>query len=286
MAALPRYEMEYHITSIVKGDDDATFTVRRNGKVFYIEISPSNFVNSPAMAKKYRSYLEVLKSGEEVLDQVYDTDVYEWVMAPFEHFLIELAPDPSVESVENIAVTLKEYLYPEFFAFILDIIDENLQPRHVPTESHQKKVMIDKGQTACFFKRCHGSVQITQELKTYKKIHAVGLDSQVNQCHVYGIVMDDNDFIPGLLLTHIDCGRPLSTIVHPEEPNDLPPALRERRMAQIEAALSALHANDMVWGDVKAANILIDENDNAWLIDFGGGYTEGWDRDGGFCRDG
>lgn len=134
MAALPRYEMEYHITSIVKGDDDATFTVRRNGKFFYIEISPSNFVNSPAMAKKYRSYLEVLKSGEEVLDQVYDTDVYEWVMAPFEHFLIELAPDPSVESVENIAVTLKEYLYPEFFAFILDIIDENLQPRHVPTE--------------------------------------------------------------------------------------------------------------------------------------------------------
>lgn len=319
MAALPRYEMEYHITSIVEGDDDATFTVRRNGKVFYITVSPSNFVNSPAMTKKYKSYLEVLKFGEEVLGEIYDTDVYEWVMAPFERPLIGLAPDPSVESVENITVTLKEYLYPEFFVFILHIIDEKLQPRHVPTERsphwpsfvrfdddflddletwaafydpagittcHKnpedalfkppKKVLIDKGQTACFFKRCHGSVQVTQELKTYKKIHAAGLDSQVNLCHVYNIVMDDNDFILGILLTHIDCGRPLSTIVHPEEPNDPPPALRERRMAQIEAALSALHANDMVWGDVKAENVLIDENDNAWLIDLGGGYTEGW----------
>jgi hypothetical protein len=31
---------------------------------------------------------------------------------------------------------------------------------------------------------------------------------------------------------------------------------------------------------VKAANVLIDKDNNAWIIDFGGGYTEGWvDRD-------
>jgi hypothetical protein len=97
MAALPRYEMEYHITSMTEGDDDATFTVRRNGKRFYIEISPSNFVNSPATTQKYKSYLEVLQSGEEVLDDIYDIDVYDWVMAPFGPFLTELAPDPSVQ---------------------------------------------------------------------------------------------------------------------------------------------------------------------------------------------
>ncbi|KAM0513251.1 hypothetical protein ACHAPE_008100 [Trichoderma viride] len=319
MAALPRYEMEYHITSMLEGDDDATFTVRRNGKVFYIELSPSNFVNSPATTQKYKSCLEVLQSGEEVLGEIYDTDVYDWVMAPFGPLLTDLAPDPSAESVGNIRVTLKEYLYPEFFLFILDIIDEKLQPRRVPIErspywplcdvldddflddleswtafydpagiiiSHKntedalfkppKKVLIAKGQTACFFKRCHGSVQITRELKTYKKIHAAGLDSQVNLCHMYGLVMDDNNSILGLLLTHIDGGRRLSSIVIPEEPNDPPRAIRERWMGQIEAALSALHARDIVWGDVKAENILIDERDNAWLIDFGGGYTEGW----------
>ncbi|KAL6888025.1 hypothetical protein GGI43DRAFT_425918 [Trichoderma evansii] len=294
MAAPPRYEMEYHITSMLEGDDDATFT-------------------------KYKTYLEVLQSGEEVLGEIYDIDVYDWVMAPFHPFLIELAPDPSVESIENIRVTLKEYLYPEFFVFILDIIDEKLQPRRVLPErsphwpsfvrfdddflddletwtafydpagilaSHKnpedalfkppKKVLIEKGQTECFFNRCHGNVQITQELKTYKKIHAAGPDSQVNLCHLYGIVMDDNSFILGLLLAHIDCGRPLSNLVDPEDPDDPLPAIRERWMGQIEAALSTLHANDIVWGDVKAENVLIDKNENAWLIDFGGGYTKGW----------
>ncbi|UKZ64951.1 uncharacterized protein TrAtP1_006155 [Trichoderma atroviride] len=134
MAALPRYEMEYHITSMLEGDDDATFTARRNGKIFYIETSPLNFVNSPAATHKYKSYLEVLQSGEEVLNEIYDIDVYDWVMAPFEPLLIELAPDPPMESVENIRVTLKEYFYPEFFVIILDIIDEKLQPRRVLTE--------------------------------------------------------------------------------------------------------------------------------------------------------
>lgn len=317
MAAPPRYEIEHHVTSIREDDHDARFTVRRNGKVFYIKVSPSNFINSPITTKKYMSYLEVLKSGEEVLGDIYDTDVYEWVMPPFESFFAELAPDPSLETIR---VTLKEYLYPDFFIFVLDIIDERLQPRLVPTEkspywpsfvrfdddflddletwttlydpagiviSHKnpedalfkspKKVLIEDGQTACFFKRCYGNVQITQELKAYKRIHAAGLESRVNLCHLYGIVIDDCDFILGLLLTYIDCGdRPLSTRVHPEEPDDPPPAIRARWMSQIEAAISALHGSDIVWGDVKAENVLIDENDNAWLVDLGGGYTEGW----------
>ncbi len=36
------------------------------------------------------------------------------------------------------------------------------------------------------------------------------------------------------------------------------------------------HAAGIVWGDVKAQNVLIDGDDNAWIIDFGGGYTGGW----------
>lgn len=68
-----------------------------------------------------------------------------------------------------------------------------------------KKVLIDMGQTVCFFKRCYGSAQITQELKTYRRTHDAGLGSRVNVCRLYGIVMDDCDFILGLLLTYVDC---------------------------------------------------------------------------------
>lgn len=31
-----------------------------------------------------------------------------------------------------------------------------------------------------------------------------------------------------------------------------------------------LHGIGIVWGDGKAENVLIDINDNAWIIDFGG----------------
>lgn len=253
--------MEQQIISMSEGDNDATFMVRRNGKTFYTQISPSNFVNSPATTQKYKSYLEVIRSGEEVLGEIYDVDVYDWVMAPFGPLLIVLAPDPWAESVGNIRVTLKEYLYPAFFLFILDIIDEKLSS-HWPlcnvfdddflddleswpgfydpagiiishknpedTFEPPKKVLTDKGQTACFFKRCRGSVPMARELKTYKKIHAAGLDSQVNLCHMHGILMDENNSILGLLLTHIDGGRRLSNIVIPEEPNDPPRAIGER----------------------------------------------------------
>lgn len=55
MTAAPRYEIEHHITSIRDDDRDAGFKVRRNGKSFYIKISPSQFVNSPIMTEKYLS---------------------------------------------------------------------------------------------------------------------------------------------------------------------------------------------------------------------------------------
>ena len=32
----------------------------------------------------------------------------------------------------------------------------------------------------------------------------------------------------------------------------------------------------MVWGDAKSSSIIIDKQDKAWLIDFGGGFTDGW----------
>lgn len=111
---LPKHHIEHHITSVHEGDYDSTFKVRRNGKLFYIEISPSFFVNSPATTEKYKSYVEVLKSGLEVIGDIFDTHAYEWVMTPFETFLKELAPPPP-EDPKDIRVTLQQYLFPDFF---------------------------------------------------------------------------------------------------------------------------------------------------------------------------
>ncbi|UNI17468.1 hypothetical protein JDV02_003809 [Purpureocillium takamizusanense] len=54
---------------------------------------------------------------------------------------------------------------------------------------------------------------------------------------------------------------------------------RERRLkwaSQVCEAVGLLHSNALIWGDGKASNVIIDEEDDSWLIDFGGGFTEGW----------
>jgi len=37
-----------------------------------------------------------------------------------------------------------------------------------------------------------------------------------------------------------------------------------------------LHGLGVVWGDGKAENVLIGINDNAWIVDRGGSWTNGW----------
>lgn len=53
-------------------------------------------------------------------------------------------------------------------------------------------------------------------------------------------------------------------------------SLRRRWADQITYSLGKLHERGVIWGDAKADNILIDENDEAWIINFGGSYTVGW----------
>jgi len=52
--------------------------------------------------------------------------------------------------------------------------------------------------------------------------------------------------------------------------------IRQRWAEQIRGMVNWLHEIDIVWGDGKPSNVVIDQADNAWLIDFGGGWTEGW----------
>ena len=55
-----------------------------------------------------------------------------------------------------------------------------------------------------------------------------------------------------------------------------PVQLRRRWATQISRSLDKLHEGGIIWGDVKAENVLIDKDDNAWLIDFGSSYTVVW----------
>ncbi|KAI8725457.1 Protein kinase domain-containing protein [Fusarium sp. LHS14.1] len=51
---------------------------------------------------------------------------------------------------------------------------------------------------------------------------------------------------------------------------------KQKWASQIRESVQLLHKHGIVWGDAKPCNVVIDEQDNAWLIDFGGGFTPGW----------
>ena len=123
----PRWVLEFHRTSL--HNNDLSLVIRRNGKAFYIDISPSQFVNSPRTTEKYLSYPKVIKGNtsdndsdtDDAVSEVYETNAIDWAVQAFASFFIELAPVPAPEGVE---VRLREHLYPEFFVFRLGMVDE------------------------------------------------------------------------------------------------------------------------------------------------------------------
>ena len=114
-----------------------------------------------------------------------------------------------------------------------------------------------------------------KELRAYSKIHAARFDATVRTSQLHGLVENGNGAVMGLLLSYIDCGgATLQCATDDRDPNFLQP--RQKWFKQISHTLKHLHSQGIVWGDAKAANVLVDANDDAYLIDFGGGYTQGW----------
>lgn len=46
-------------------------------------------------------------------------------------------------------------------------------------------------------------------------------------------------------------------------------------MQKIDTAVSKLHEAGIIWGDASC-KCVDGSKSNAWVVDFGGGYTKGW----------
>jgi tRNA A-37 threonylcarbamoyl transferase component Bud32 len=83
----------------------------------------------------------------------------------------------------------------------------------------------------------------------------------------YGVIGILEEFIP----SEYTLGKILGHAVAPDSER------RNKWAQQVKQTVYQLHEIGVVWGDGKPENILIDyETDDAWLIDFGGSFTDGW----------
>ncbi|KAK2012403.1 hypothetical protein LZ32DRAFT_691934 [Colletotrichum eremochloae] len=141
------------------------------------------------------------------------------------------------------------------------------------------KVLVDAGNNSkvtCYFKRfglSFGPAHAKKELMTLKKVVMAQIPSPPEAwiCRLHGVVRV-GDKLMGMLFIWIDTKGVLSKA----RADQSSPDLRKRWKTQISTSLEKLHHKGIIWGDVKAENVLIDSDENAWIIDFGGSYTHGW----------
>ncbi len=141
-----------------------------------------------------------------------------------------------------------------------------------------------------------GRVHGYHELQSYRKILADTDESppllaDARICRLRGLIIDNDDDVlqhypldgneedhhgtrlVGLLLTPIESKGTLADLA---PWSDCTNEDRLRWSRQIHYSVECLHNAGVVWGDAKPENVLVDMKGDAWLIDFGGSYTEGW----------
>lgn len=114
---------------------------------------------------------------------------------------------------------------------------------------------------------------LEKELASYDAIRASQLPASVRISRLLGLVREESETVFGLLFKYIDCDdQTLTVAVHPGTSE----SLRQQWIAETTEIVHCLHQEGVVWGDAKPSNVLIDQGNHAWVIDFGGGDTEGW----------
>lgn len=276
-----------------------------NNKRFIIRLSVDTFSESPELKERYLFFLQVAEEFE--LDGVTVEDFWDWIVDPLLPVFQGL-PTPDQAAPQ----TLDGFFNPETFVYTFQTVSDERIPQLDGDNKHQslfgilapdelcaswrsfdpsevricqefvlgppchtpRKVLLNDGTIAFLKLARRGDKQsLKNELDTYGKIHRAELGNKMRISRLHGLVRNDDGVTFGLLLTYIDCGRvTLSCALKPETEV----SLRAKWAAQVEEAIAQLHNAGIVWGDAKPDNILIDVIEDAWLIDFGGGYTEGW----------
>lgn len=158
-----------------------------------------------------------------------------------------------------------------------------LECSDTPDPYHPCLVKHRKSGEQMFFKTVdnNNTQPIKREIDILGKIEKKGLGQKFHCPKLLGIVTratpaeaekHSRSSIMGFLQTAIKQPTPLTTKLDSAVPQDK----RDAWARTADEAKNILHENGIIWGDAKADNFVVDAEENLWIIDFGGSYTEGW----------
>ncbi|KAF7617330.1 hypothetical protein F9C07_2284265 [Aspergillus flavus] len=311
-AQRPLYAVDTFVSSTKNTDTQLNVFV--SDKLFKIDLFATNFKSSPALLAEYLRQIQ-RQDPEFIPDPVDDEwgdpleEMSEWILQPFLPIFRKVTPlDTSRQ------YTLDDCFFAEEFSYTVQVVEETLVPVYLgkglklqdigaclPSVQHldysmfpvyrpsEVQVPIDPDSTALsgrprkvfipgrsnpsFLKLVYTghTRSVLKELIAYSKIHMAKLDNTVRTCRLDGLVQDGHGQVMGLLLSYINRLGSTLECFHPQYDGS-----RQKWFDQIAHTVKQLHTHNIIWGDAKAANVLIDPNGDAYLIDFGGSYTKGW----------
>lgn len=132
-----------------------------------------------------------------------------------------------------------------------------------------EKVRLASGSEYFFKRPCLRELQMHQRMKDAQK-----LPTDLRVTYVQGLVEAKDGSIVGTLLNIIDIKHDLIAAEAPNTETTL--SNRKKWLGQVKYIVSKLHNVGIYWGDVQPGNVVIDKKENAWVVDFAGGYTEGF----------
>ncbi|KAH7308526.1 hypothetical protein B0I35DRAFT_442125 [Stachybotrys elegans] len=282
---------------------DATLVTLYEGHRIVAHLLADNFSQSPTLKEKYLFFLQV--ADEYELDGYTVEDFYDWIAEPLLPIFKLLGA--STNSLD----TLEGFFYPETHSYDIKADGDALVavPRggaepalfgiHVaedlcspwpcfrpseirpckeaigpnPPSPIPSKVILEDGRYA-YLKLINPGDRgfLLHELKTYGQIRDANLGTSLRISSLLGLVRDIDGKVLALLLRYIECEWQTLTCASGAADKHL----RQKWAQEVEDTITQLHQSGIVWGDVKPDNVLVDVDDNAWIIDFGGSYTEDW----------
>lgn len=300
------HDQPYEIRGWDSSDEDFEISIRVNGYRFAVFISQDNFRNSPVALARFHSVLNKLIAGEDD-----DPDVWDYGEEVANLFLPDfrrLAPpvmhkgkltladlsargafecEFRVENEKSGVIAVRERVpeveaCDEWNVHKIQAAFPVLDPKEVEVPYSDgsriydiipQKVIVN-GQSL-YYKTSWSPYDPIDEIGKYAKIKSSNLSPlHLHTSRLFGIVANLDGQTRGLLYDWIDTDGhgTLRSMISPETPMEL----REKWADQIKSTLTQLHEIGVLWGDVKADNVLIDKNGNAVVIDLEGGRTSGW----------